>query len=147
MALALCLQTRVDLAIYIVELQIHAQEPKAEHVRKLHAIMPWAITHPLKLLYRFMTCGRKLEPDSDAAFRREGTEQSDGGLRGRAVKGAVVGRWGTLDNRETCVHFLDWPRGQLTQFSRATFTFETLACINAVDQLIVLAILLHQMEE
>ena len=37
--------------------------------------------------------------------------------------------------------------GQLQQVSRATFTSETLACINAVDHLIVLAILLHHMLE
>ena len=33
----------------------------------------------------------------------------------------------------------------IEQVSRATFTSETLACINAVDQMIVLAILLHQL--
>ena len=39
MALAFCLQTRVDLAIYIVALQRHAQEPTVEHIRKLNAIV------------------------------------------------------------------------------------------------------------
>ena len=92
MALAFCLQTRVDLAIYIVALQRHAQEPTAEHIQKLNAIVPWASKHPLNLLYRFVKCNRKLESDSDAAFRREGTEESDGGFSGRAVKGAVFVR-------------------------------------------------------
>ena len=92
-----------------------------------------------------MRCDRKLESDSDAAFRREGTEEAEGGFSGRAVKGAVFVRWGTTRNGEKRVHLLDWLQGQLKQVSRATFTSETLACINAVDQMIVLAILLHQL--
>ena len=92
-----------------------------------------------------MCCDRKLEADSDAAFRREGTEEAEGGYSGRAVEGAVFVRWGTKPNGEKCVHLLDWLQGQLKQVSRATFTSETLACINAVDQIIVLAILLHQL--
>ena len=92
-----------------------------------------------------MTCDRKLEADSDAAFRREGTEEAEGGYSGRAVKGAVFFRWGTRKDGERCVHLLDWLQGQLKQVSRTTFTSETLACINAVDQMILLAILLHQL--
>ena len=94
-----------------------------------------------------MRCDRKLEADSDAAFRREGTEEADGGYFGRAVKGAVFVRWGTKHNGEKCVHLLDWLKGQLKQVSRATFTSESLACINAVGQVIVLAILMHQLSE
>ena len=109
--------------------------------------MLWAMKHPLKLPYRFMKCDRKLESDSDAAYRKEGTEESDGAFNGRTVKGAVFARWGTLDNVEKIVHLLDWLQGQLKQVSRATFTSETLAFINAVDQLIVLAILLHHLSE
>ena len=42
---------------------------------------------------------------------------------------------------------MNWLQGRLTQVSKATFTSETLACINAVDHMIVLAILLHQLME
>ena len=104
MALAYCLQTRVDPAIYIVALQRYAQEPTVEHIRRLNTIVLWAIKHPLHLIYLFMRCDRKLESDSDAAFRREGTEESEGGYSGRAVKGAVFVRWGTRLNGERCVH-------------------------------------------
>ena len=54
-------------------------------------------------------------------------------------------RWGTRPNGEKCVHLLDWLQGQFKQVSRATFTSETLACINAVDRMILLSILLHHL--
>ena len=62
--------------MYIVALQRYAQEPTAEHIRRLNRIVLWAIKHPLHLIYLFMCCYRKLEADSDAAFRREGTEEA-----------------------------------------------------------------------
>ena len=89
MAWAYCLQTRVDLATYIVAFQRYAQEPTAEHLHRLNTIVLWAIKHPLQLVYLFMRCDQKLEADSDAAFRREGTAEAEGGYTGRAVKGAV----------------------------------------------------------
>ena len=64
-----------------------------------------------------------------------------------AVKGAVLVRWGTWKNSDRCIHLLDWLQGQLKQVSRATFTSEALACMNAVDQMIVLAFLMHQLSE
>ena len=107
MALAYCLQTRVDLATYIVACQRYAQEPTAEHHRRLNTIVLWAIKHPLQLIYHFMSCDRKLEADSDAAFRREGTEEVEGGYSGRAVKGAVFVRWGTTTlARNAFIHLI-----------------------------------------
>ena len=61
------------------------------------------------------------------------------------MKGVVFVRWGTREDGGKCIHVLDW--GQLEQVSWATFTSETLACISAVDQLIVLASLLQRMAE
>ena len=74
MALAFCLQSRVYVAMYIVALQRHAQDPTAEHIRRLNAIVLSAIKHPVESLYRFMKRDRKFELDSDAAFRREGAK-------------------------------------------------------------------------
>ena len=48
MALAFRLQTRIDLAIYIVALQRYAQNPNAEHIKKLNTIVFWAIKNSLK---------------------------------------------------------------------------------------------------
>ena len=132
MALALCLQTRVDLAIYIVALRRYARSPTAEHFRELNAIMLWATKRPLKNMYYFMKCDRKLQADPDAL--REGIAESDRGFSGRAVKGVVCVRWGTRIEGVRCVHVLDQLQGQRKQVSRATFTSEALACINAVDQ-------------
>ena len=95
MALAFCLQTRMDLAIYIVALRRYARSPTAEHIRKLNAIVLLAIKHPCKIMYCCVKCDRKLKADSDAELRCGGTEESDGGFSGRAVKGAIFVRWVT----------------------------------------------------
>ena len=63
------------------------------------------------------------------------------------MKGAVFFRWGARENGERCVHLLDWLQSQLEQVSQATFTSETLACIDAIDHMNVPAILLHQLAE
>ena len=87
----------------------------------------------------------KFEVKTRSGVRESPHEEAEGGFSGRAVKGAVFVRWGSTRNGDKRVHLLDWLQGQLKQVSRATFTSETLACINAVDQMIVLAILLHQL--
>ena len=54
-----------------------------------------------------MRCDQKLEADSDAALRREGTDVAEGGYSGRAVKDAVFVRWGKTQNGEKRVHVPD----------------------------------------
>ena len=57
-------------------------------------------------MYHFMRCDWKLEADSDAAIRWEGTEHADGGSSGREVKGAVFVRWGMTKAGDTRIHLL-----------------------------------------
>ena len=49
MALAFALQTRLDLGVYVVALQRIAHEPTYAHLRKLNALVRWALSNPLSL--------------------------------------------------------------------------------------------------
>ena len=149
MALAYALQTRPDLAIYVNAMQRYAQAPRLVHIKRLNALVRWAQKHPIKLLYRKMTCRRSLELFSDAAFKREVDENDH--ASGRASRGAVFLRTGTgggggQDAKTLMVHLVDWHCGSIKQVTRSTFTSEGLACVAAVDQAITLITTLHEIE-
>ena len=92
-----------------------------------------------------MKSSRQLEADSDAACRREGAEEQDGGYTGRAIKDAIFASRGVLPNSQPAVHLLDCLQGQLKQVCRAKITSEALACINTVDSMLALSILMYHM--
>ena len=92
MALAFCLLTRNDLGAYVVAMQRVAQSPKYLHIRRLNTLVRWAQKNPLKLVYWFMTCSKRLVCDSDTGFLREVDEE--GNTDGRAARGANYMRVG-----------------------------------------------------
>ena len=141
MALAYTLQTRPDLAIYVIALQRHAQQPKILHVRRLNAVVRWAQRHPQKLTYRHMNPNGWLEVHSDAGFRREEDEGQT--PTGRSVRGANFMRLGTSPTGEVC-HLLDWHCSSIKVVTRSTFVSELQAAISATDSAIMHALTLHE---
>ena len=148
MALAFTALTRPDIIVYIVALQRYAQAPLMIHIRRLNAILRWAQTHPLKLVYPKMQCARILEVHSDSGFRRE--DADDGHSIGRAAHGVNVirrsmsGAPEAAGEKGVVCHLLDWLSRTLRQVSRSTFTAETLGVIAAADSAIVICTMLHE---
>ena len=141
MALAFTLLTRVDLHVYVVALQRHAQTPTCGHVRKLNTLVKWAQLNPLSLVYKPMTCLRQLEVHSDGAFRKE---EKEGQAAGRAMRGAVYLRLGKGPDKAQPCHLLDWQCGTLKTVTRSTFTSEMMSAIGAADHALALALAMHE---
>ena len=144
MALAFTLLTRMDLHVYVVALQRHAQTPTCGHVRKLNTLVRWAQLNPLTLSYRPMKCSKTLEVHSDGAFRKE---EKEGQAAGRAMRGAVYLRLGEGPDHQRPCHLLDWQCGTLKTVTRSTFTSELMSAIAAADHCLALALILHEVQK
>lgn len=144
MALAFTLLTRIDLHVYVVALQRHAQNPLCGHIRKLNTLVRWAQTNHLALVFRPIKCIRHLEIHSDGAFRKE---EKEGQAAGRAMRGAVFLRLGEgPDGKQPC-HLLDWQCGTLKTVTRSTFTSELMSGISATDHGLALGLTLHEIAQ
>ena len=140
-ALAFCLLTRPDLAVFVSALQRQTHHVLVVHVRKLNIRLRWAQRHPLKLIYAPMQCQRHLLVHSDSGYRRE---YKDGDPEGRSTRGWNTMRLGEGDHFNRVIHLLDWTVGTHKVVVRSTFTAETQAAVSAADAMLCTGLALHE---
>ena len=138
-AVAYALITQFWIAVYVVALQRQAKAPKIIHVRRLNALVRVRQKRPARILYRAMDCCRLLECHADSGFSKE--QESGYGIRGanfmRAGRERGTGR--------TVWHLLDGQCRSHKLVTRNSFSSETLAVVAASDDLIVLALTMHEL--
>ena len=137
-AMAYALLTQFHLAVYVVSLQRQTQKPKIIHIRRLNAVVRAAQRRPARVLYRAMVCLKQLECHSDSGF----TKEQD---KGYGIRGANFMRIGR-DRRssELVRHLLDSQCRSHKTVTRSTFSSETLAAVGAADELMPMALTLHE---
>ena len=136
MALAFTMLTRIDLSVYIIALQRHAQEPKTIHIRRLNALVRYAQRHPLKLEYRKMNPSDTLEIHSDAGFRREEKEGESKGKSDERSQLHQIGRYpwqaAALSPHRLAVQFVENSHSQYVH-ERATGLYIGSRCRSCVS--------------
>ena len=167
-ALAYLAHTRVDILVFICALQRNVAKPRVEHARKLNRVLRWVQRNPKKL--HFAPFDRTNVPHlrvvSDAAFKKE---PEDGySLRGALflrcetssdVKPTSVGQAGGGDanwlnptsqsvtfTKTTHAHVIEWACRSQRHVTRSTFAAELLSAGDAVDQGILVAQMLREVE-
>ena len=150
-ALNFALLTRCDIAVFVGALQRVAHKPTILHCKRLNAVLRWAQRNPAQLRYRrFNTLeNQHLRVYSDAAFKKEEAD-------GHSMRGALYLRCcspSASNNKPFSMytstvqgHLLDMKSGGQRRVVRSTFTAESLAACDALDQGIVLAQTLHEMQ-
>ena len=150
-ALNFALLTRCDIAVFVGALQRVAHKPTILHCKRLNAVLRWAQRNPAQLRYqRFKTqSNQHLRVYSDAAFKKE--EEDGHSMRG-ALYMRCCAETSSKDNMFSTYtttasgHLLDMKSGGQRRVVRSTFTAESLAACDALDQGIVLAQTLHEMQ-
>ena len=147
------LLTRSDAAIFIVALQRAAHKATKLHFKRLNAVVRWMQKCPQKLIYKALP-GKwgswQLLCISDAAFKKE--EDA-----GHALKGGLFALAScTSDAQPTHIVEMAWRKGtstvqviemvsrRLRNVTRSTFSSETFAANDCVDQGILLCQILHE---
>ena len=167
-ALAYLAHTRVDILVFICALQRNVAKPRVEHARKLNRVLRWVQRNPKKL--HFAPFDRTSVPHlrvvSDAAFKKEPedgyslrgalflrcetsgkAEQQDAGQAG----GGDADRLNPTSQHPSFTktapaHVIEWACRSQRHVTRSTFAAELLSAGDAVDQGILVAQMLREVE-
>ena len=138
-AAAYALITQFWLSVYIVSLQRKIKAPLIIHVRRLNAVVRVAQKRPAHLIYVAMIPLQILECHSDSGFSKEQE-------LGYGIKGAVYLRHGKCRRTGKLVfHLNDSQCGSHKHVTRCSFSAETRAAVIAADNLLPMAMTLHEM--
>ena len=136
--IAYTLLTQFQIMVYVVCLQRQTHAPKIIHVRRLNALIRYIQRHPAHILYTAMECIRTLETFSDSGFSKEQE-------KGYGIRGANYCRRGKCRKTGRLVyHLLGSDCCSHKRVTRSTFSSETLASVDAVDELLPLTLVLHE---
>ena len=141
-AVAYLAHTRVDICVFISNMQRHSHKSQIQHVLKLNKLLKWVQHHPNKLHFkRFSRAHTHLRVISDAAFKRENEE-------GYALRGALYVRIEGDDFgvQNACAHILDWTCRAQRHVARSTFAAELLSAADAVDQGILISHMMYEVQ-
>ena len=121
------IQTRLDIAIYVVALQRAASKATTGHLLKLNKLTKWVRRKPYKLTYKKLKQPCKLITISDSAFRTE--PQSN-----LAMRGAIIGVCEAQEsNRGGRVHVLEFFARKQRRVCRSTFAAELNGIADALE--------------
>lgn len=113
-----CIQTRMDVAIYVGSLQRAAKSPKVEHGVRLNKVLKWIRRKRAALTYKHMKGPCRVVGASDSAFRKE----CNAGL---AMRGAIIGI--SSDNAITLsgiLHVIEFYARRQRRVTRSTYSAE-----------------------
>ena len=138
-AAAYFLLTQFHMAVYIVALQRKTKSPQVIHIRRLNAVVRIAQKRPARLTYQFMTPTDTVESHADSGFNKE--QENGYGIRGANMK-----RHGLNKRRELIYHYLDSQCRSHKHVTRDSFSSEVRAVVVAADDLLCLALTLHELK-
>ena len=141
-AIAWCLLTRPDIAVFVGALQRYSHAPKVIHAKRLNAVVRWAQRNPKKLFYgRLGSSETHLRMYSDAAFKKE--EET-----GHSMRGAIFVRCSGTDASDmvktTKGHLIEFKNGAQRRVNRSTFIAELQSACDTQDKGFLIAQLLHE---
>ena len=138
-AAAYMLITQYWACVYVVSLQRQRTAPKLIHIRRLNAIVKVAQRRPAKLIYQSMIADNTLECHSDSGFTKE--QESGYGIRGanflRSGKSRATG--------QKVYHLVETSCKGHKHVTRDSFSSETRAAVIAADELMTIALTLHEL--
>ena len=130
-AIAYALTTRLDIAVFVAQLQRRNHNPQIIHCKRLNAVVRWAQRTPKKITYLNLDDqNQHIRIYADAAFKKENDD-------GHSMCGMLYIRcpgksYGNMHPMKC--HVLDYvSRGQ-RKVVRSTFTAELLVLCDAVDK-------------
>ena len=153
-AVAYLSHTRIDILVFICALQRHTSKPKIIHVKRLNKLLTWVQRNPKIVCYRKLVGGGNLpeankqhthcKAISDAAYKKEPED-------GYSLRGAVFLRGaGPLGPNNACRsgvhHLVDQACRSQRKVSRSTFSAELQSGCDAVDQGILIAQMIYEVE-
>ena len=124
--------------MYVVALQRQVKQPKIIHIRRLNTIVRVAQRSPKHVLFRAMECLREVQGHADSGFSKE--QDSGYGIRGLNL----VRKGKELTSGRTVWHLLESQCRSHKLVTRNTFSSETLAVAAGIDELLPLALTLHE---
>ena len=152
-AVACCLITRLDVAVYVVALQRFLQKPKIIHIKRLNTVVRYMQRILMELHYNKLKGNITLVMYSDSVFKKEDDT-------GHALKGALFLRIPTSDlpssddkglsklevdpNKNIQVHVLDYMSRPQKHVTRSTFSSELFGACDTQDHGFLIATILHQ---
>jgi hypothetical protein len=122
-----CIQTRMDVAVYVGSLQRAAKCPKVEHGVRLNKVLKWIRRKPAALTYKHMVGPCRVVGISDSAFRKE----CNAGL---AMRGAIIAI--SSDNALTLtgtLHVVEFYSRRQRRVTRSTYSAELNALSDAYE--------------
>ena len=139
-AVAYALLTQHWVAVYVVALQRKTHSAQVIHVRRLNAIVRALQARPARITYRGMDCTSTLECHSDSGFSKE----QDSGY---GIRGANFARAGTArTNKQPIWHLIDSQCKGHKHVTRSSFASEVRAAVAAADEILPLALTLHELK-
>ena len=137
-AVAYCLMTQHQIAVYLVALQRKLREPTIGDIRKLNIVTRKLQKEPAHIFLPRMKCSKRLELHSDSGFKKEVD-------RGYALRGVNFVRVGVCPNGQRGNHLLEAHCRTHKLVTRSSFGAEVIAAVNATDHGIILATTMHEM--
>ena len=123
------IQTRCDIAIYVVALQRAAKRATVGHLLKLNKLARWVRRRKYALVYKPIKAPLKLLNITDAAFKTEPNSCL-------AMRGAVIGisevREGT-QNRGGIFHIIEFSSRKQRRICRSTYAAELNAMADSLE--------------
>ena len=135
--------TATGALVYIQALQRHAQKPTIGHCKRINIVLRYLRRNESGLSYSKLTHPLKLVAFTDAAFRALPEESSGLALRGLAVL-LVEASEGKLCGANGKCHLLDVLTRRIRRVVRSTFSAELNALVDALEGVLLLQVLLHQ---
>ena len=121
------IQTRIDIAIYVVALQRAATKATTGHLLKLNKLTKWVRRKEFKLTYKRLRAPCKLVTISDSAFRTEPNSNL-------AMRGSIIGICEDREgNRGGTLHVLEYFARKQRRVCRSTFAAELNGIADALE--------------
>jgi len=139
--------TRAESAVYVQALQRHGSAPRYVDCRRLNVVVRYMKRHKVGLWYKKFNGKVRMLGFTDSAFKTQEEEGSGLALRGLAVligPEITSGDTATIPGVETVAHLVDWVSRKLKRVVRSTFAAELNALIDAIETLLLLQLIYHQ---